>query len=148
MGILSLQIHQISGLEFEQINKPRDESDISDDTAAGSDDLPSSYCTVILNHQKIFKTRTKPKSSEPFFNAGTERFIRDVSLMLLVSAFRKGANLYQWRNAEILVYVRDSRVHENDPLVGPLESHPSILVADEVLVSTQLLPGNANACLL
>ncbi|KAI4171605.1 MAG: hypothetical protein LQ348_006907 [Seirophora lacunosa] len=79
MGILSLQIHQISDLEYEQINKARDEDDTADDTVAGSDDLPSSYCTVILNHQKIFKTRTKPKSSEPFFNAATERFIRDVS---------------------------------------------------------------------
>ncbi|KAL8908871.1 MAG: hypothetical protein Q9207_000597 [Kuettlingeria erythrocarpa] len=77
-GILSLQIHQISGLEFERINKPRDEDESPDGAAAGSDDLPSSYCTVFLNHQKIFKTRTKPKSSEPFFNAGTERFIRDM----------------------------------------------------------------------
>ncbi|KAI4119282.1 MAG: hypothetical protein LQ345_000779 [Seirophora villosa] len=82
MGILSLQIHQISDLEYEQINKARDEDDTADDTVAGSDDLPSSYCTVILNHQKIFKTRTKPKSSEPFFNAATERFIRDVNCTL------------------------------------------------------------------
>ncbi|KAL9629298.1 MAG: hypothetical protein Q9204_005351 [Flavoplaca sp. TL-2023a] len=78
-GILSLQIHQITGLELELINKPRDDEEMGSDTAEGSDELPSSYCTVILNHQKIFKTRTKPKSSTPFFNAGTERFVRDVS---------------------------------------------------------------------
>ncbi|KAL8751915.1 MAG: hypothetical protein Q9199_006100 [Rusavskia elegans] len=78
-GILSLQIHQITGLELEQINKPRDDEEMEGDTAEGSEELPSSYCTVILNHQKIFKTRTKPKSSNPFFNAGTERFVRDVS---------------------------------------------------------------------
>ncbi|KAL8843644.1 MAG: hypothetical protein Q9170_000148 [Blastenia crenularia] len=81
-GILSLQIHQISSLELERINKPQDEEESDDDTGAGSNDLPSSYCTVILNHRCVFKTRTKPKTSEPFFNAATERFIRDVSLSL------------------------------------------------------------------
>ncbi|KAL8997854.1 MAG: hypothetical protein Q9169_002936 [Polycauliona sp. 2 TL-2023] len=78
-GILSLQIHQITGLGLERINKPRSDEETEGDAAEGSDELPSSYCTVILNHQKIFKTRTKPKSSTPFFNAGTERFVRDVS---------------------------------------------------------------------
>ncbi|KAL8737340.1 MAG: hypothetical protein Q9181_001757 [Wetmoreana brouardii] len=99
-GILSIQIHQISGLELEKINKQDDEGDMANDTAEGEDDLPSSYCTVILNHQKIFKTRTKPKTSQPFFNAATERFIRD------------------WRSAEVMISVRDARVHENDPLLG------------------------------
>ncbi|KAL8966361.1 MAG: hypothetical protein Q9197_006029, partial [Variospora fuerteventurae] len=79
MGILSLQIHQISGLEYKWVNKSRDDDDTADDIVADYDDLPSSYCTIILNHQKIFKTRTKSKSSEPFFNAATERFIRDAS---------------------------------------------------------------------
>ncbi|KAL8871578.1 MAG: hypothetical protein Q9174_002619 [Haloplaca sp. 1 TL-2023] len=98
-GILSVQIHQISGLELEKISKQEDEGAAEiDDAERQKDDLPSSYCTVILNHQKIFQTRTKPKSSQPFFNAGTERFIRD------------------WRNTEIMIYVRDARVHENDPL--------------------------------
>ena len=79
-GILSVQIHQISGLELEKVNKQEDEGATESDDAEGQkDDLPSSYCTVILNHQKIFQTRTKPKNSQPFFNAGTERFIRDVS---------------------------------------------------------------------
>ncbi|KAL8729429.1 MAG: hypothetical protein Q9166_004738 [cf. Caloplaca sp. 2 TL-2023] len=100
MGILSLQIHQISGLELERINKPQIEDEMESDTAEGSDDLPSSYCTVILNHQKIFRTRTKPKSSNPFFNAGTERFVRN------------------WRSAEIIISVRDARVHENHPLIS------------------------------
>lgn len=64
------------------------------------DDLPSAYCTVILNHQKVFKTRTKPKNSKPFFNAGCERFIRD------------------FRNTEVHISVRDARVHEDDALLG------------------------------
>ena len=99
-GIFSIQIHQITGLEFEKINKNKPEEDDEDDAAEGTGDLPSSYSTIILNHQTIFKTRTKPKNSQPFFNAGTERMIRD------------------WRTTEVMVSVRDSRVHENDPLLG------------------------------
>ncbi len=98
-GIFSIQIHQITGLEFERINKSQSKGDEGDDTEEGHD-LPSSYSTVILNHQTVFKTRTKPKNPNPFFNAGTERFIRD------------------WRTTEVIVSVRDSRIHENDPLLG------------------------------
>lgn len=98
-GILAIQLHQITGLEFEKINKSQCKGDEGDDTEE-SNDLPSSYCTVILNHQTVFKTRTKPKNPNPFFNAGTERFIRD------------------WRTTDVIVSVRDSRIHENDPLLG------------------------------
>lgn len=97
-GIFSIQIHNITGLEFEKTNKSEQED--GDDTEEGSNELPSSYCSVILNHQKIFKTRTKPKNSKPFFNAGTERLIRD------------------WRTTEVMLSIRDSRVHEDDPLLG------------------------------
>ncbi|KAI9818058.1 MAG: hypothetical protein M1827_000682 [Pycnora praestabilis] len=100
-GIFSIQIHQVVGLEFEKIkkNKRRADGD-SDDEEEGSGDLPSSYCSVILNHNKIFKTRTKPKNANPFFNAGTERFIRN------------------WQTTEVILSVRDARVHEDDPLLG------------------------------
>jgi hypothetical protein len=102
-GILSIQIHNITGLELERLRKNRSQDDTEadkEDEAEEAGDLPSSYCTVILNHQKIYKTRTKPKNAKPFFNASTERFIRD------------------WRTTEIMISVRDARVHENDPLLG------------------------------
>jgi hypothetical protein len=107
-GILSIQIHQITGLELETLNKRQNSAneEATDEEEEG-DDLPSSYCTIILNHKKVFKTRTKPKNSKPFFNAGCERFIRDV------------------RNTEVHISVRDARVHEDDALLGivylPLE---------------------------
>lgn len=100
-GILSIVVHQITGLELEVINKnqlAKKETD-SDEQEEG-DDLPSSFCTIILNHQKIFKTRTKPKNAKPFFNAGCERFIRD------------------WRSTEVMISVRDARVHEDSALLG------------------------------
>ena len=99
-GVYSIQVHQITGLEFEKINRKQAEADEGDETHTGSAELPSSYCTIILNHQTIFKTRTKPKNAQPFFNAGTERLVRD------------------WRTTEVMVSIRDSRVHENDPLLG------------------------------
>jgi C2 domain len=102
-GLVSIQIHQITGLELEQLNKNRSSKKTvseSDEEDEYSDDLPSSYCTIILNHTKVFKTRTKPKNAKPFFNAGCERFVRD------------------WRSTEVMISCRDSRVHENDPLLG------------------------------
>lgn len=100
-GILSLTVHNITGLGLERLNKRQadQEGEASEEEEEG-DDLPSAFCTVIINHRKAFKSRTKPKNSKPFFNAGTERFIPD------------------WRNAEVFVSVRDDRVHENDPLLG------------------------------
>lgn len=107
-GILSVQIHNITGLEVESLQKQNKAGvDDKESKEEESDDLPSSYCTIILNHKNIYKTRTKPKNAKPFFNTGTESFIRD------------------WRTAEIMISVRDSRERENDALLGviylPLE---------------------------
>jgi hypothetical protein len=101
-GILSVQIHNITGLEVQKLRK-RDskngDSDIDEETET-DDDMPDSYCNIILNHKKIYRTRTKPKNSKPFFNAGTERFVRD------------------WRSCEVIIGVRDAREREDDPLIG------------------------------
>ncbi|OTB07880.1 hypothetical protein M426DRAFT_317779 [Hypoxylon sp. CI-4A] len=100
-GVLSVQIHNITGLEVQKLQKD-DKGDGGDDEdeAEQHDDMPDSYCTIIMNHKKIYKSRTKPKNSKPFFNAGTERFVRD------------------WRDTQIIVSVRDSREREDDPLIG------------------------------
>ncbi|KAI1331986.1 hypothetical protein F5Y16DRAFT_358262 [Xylariaceae sp. FL0255] len=100
-GILSVQIHNVTGLEIQSLQK-QDKGDGQDaeDEAERAHDLPDSYCTIILNHKKIYRTRTKPKNSKPFFNAGTERFVRD------------------WRDTEVIISVRDSREREDDPLIG------------------------------
>ena len=100
-GILSVQIHNITNLETQSLQNEEKEDDADhEDESEQSNDMPDSYCTIILNHKKLFKTRTKPKNSKPFFNAGTERFVRD------------------WRTAEVIVSVRDSREREDDPLLG------------------------------
>lgn len=100
-GIVSVQIHNITGLEVQKLRKTdKGEGEEDEDEAEQRDDMPDSYCTILLNHKKIYRTRTKPKNSKPFFNAGTERFVRD------------------WRDTEIIISVRDSREREDDPLLG------------------------------
>lgn len=101
-GILGIQIHGITGLEVSSAQKRElSEQKIDrEDEDEKEINLPDSYCTIILNHRKIYKTRTKPQNSKPFFNAATERFIKD------------------WTSAEIIVSVRDSRETEDDALMG------------------------------
>lgn len=101
-GILSIQIHNITGLEITKPNKPEenDQKNGREDEGDTEGELPDSYCTIIMNHRKIYKTRTKPKNSKPFFNAGTERFVKD------------------WETTEIIISCRDSREREDDALLG------------------------------
>ncbi|RXW21581.1 hypothetical protein EST38_g4280 [Candolleomyces aberdarensis] len=94
-GILSIRIEQISGLEVNKAGEVKEDAEEDD-----SDDLPSAYCTIIMNHQRLYKTRVKMKSNNPYFDAGTEKFIRN------------------WRNTTVIIAVRDNRFHETDPLLG------------------------------
>ena len=66
-GILSIQIEQITGLEIQKIRESGVREDAEDNVE--EDDMPSAYCTVIINHQRVYKTRTKMKSNNPFVSA-------------------------------------------------------------------------------
>jgi hypothetical protein len=108
-GVCSVVVHQIVNLELENIKgttgefkgreyepaKPYGES--KEETGG---ELPTSYCTILYNDELVYRTRAKAVSSQPIFNAGTERFIRD------------------WRSAIITVTVRDQRNREHDPILG------------------------------
>jgi len=108
-GVCSIVVHQIVNLELENISgtqgsrkgkefepaKPYGEA-----TEESGKDLPTSYCTILYNDELVYRTRSKAVSSQPIFNAGTERFVRD------------------WRSAIITVTVRDSRNREHDPILG------------------------------
>lgn len=54
----------------------------------------------LLTLLQIYRTRAKAVSSQPIFNAGTERFVRD------------------WRSTILTVTVRDSRDRQHDPILG------------------------------
>ncbi|GAO18451.1 hypothetical protein UVI_02042350 [Ustilaginoidea virens] len=109
-GILSVVVHQIVGLELANVKgsngnrrgreyEParREAGEVKEEQ---SSKLPSSYCTILVNDELVYKTRVKIVSSQPIFNAGTERFIRD------------------WRSSIVTVAVRDSRNRQHDPIIG------------------------------
>lgn len=82
-----------------------------------SENLPSAYCSIILDHEKIYKTRVKPMTSKPFFNAGTERFVRD------------------FRASTVLVVVMDSRLREIDPILGVVEFRLKDVLKNSSMIS-------------
>ncbi|KAK6225808.1 c2 domain-containing protein [Colletotrichum tabaci] len=109
-GILSIVIHQIVGLELANVKgsngkrKGREYEPARLDAGEVKEEqgskLPSSYCTILVNDELVYKTRTKAVSSQPIFNAGTEKFIRD------------------WRSGVVTITVRDSRNRQHDPIIG------------------------------
>ncbi|KAG8793911.1 hypothetical protein FRC17_008364, partial [Serendipita sp. 399] len=112
-GILSVVIHQINNLERQNLkgasgnNREGQAGQDTDEPSEQGSNLPSGYCEIIINDDLVYKTRVKQYSSMPFFEAGTEVFIRD------------------WRETVVRVVVRDSRLREKDPILGivnlPLE---------------------------
>ncbi|QDS73779.1 hypothetical protein FKW77_005419 [Venturia effusa] len=108
-GVCSIIVHQIVNLELENIKgsegtrkgreyEPAKPSGESTEEVGGN--LPTSYCTILYNDELVYRTRSKAVSSQPIFNAGTERFMRD------------------WRSGIITVTVRDQRNREHDPVLG------------------------------
>lgn len=108
-GICSVVIHQIVNLELDNVkgsdgNRQGREFEPAKPAGEGTDEvgshLPTSYCTILFNDELVYRTRSKAVSSQPIFNAGTERFVRD------------------WRSAIVTITVRDSRNREHDPILG------------------------------
>lgn len=125
-GILSVVVHQIVGLELANVKgsqgnrKGREYEPARPEAGEVKEEqskkLPSSYCTILINDDLVYKTRTKVVSSQPIFNAGTEKFVRD------------------WRSCIVTIGVRDSRNREHDPLIGvvPLKLSDIMQTSSEV----------------
>lgn len=124
-GILSIIVHQIVNLELANIKGSQgkrkgrefeparpEAGEIKEETGKK---LPSSYCTILVNDELAYKTRTKVVSSKPIFEAGTERFIRD------------------WRSCIVTLTVRDSRNRQHDPIIGVVP----LKLSDVLLTSSQ-----------
>ena len=65
---------------------------------------------------KVYRTRAKAVSSQPIFNAGTERFMRD------------------WKSGIVTITVRDQRNREHDPILGVIP----LKVSEILETSTQV----------
>jgi Ca2+-dependent lipid-binding protein len=72
----------------------------TDEPSEQSDNLPSGYGEYIVNDDLVYKTRVKQYTTNPYFEAGTEVFVRD------------------WENTVVRVVIRDSRLREADPILG------------------------------
>ncbi|WFD31648.1 hypothetical protein MSPP1_002687 [Malassezia sp. CBS 17886] len=103
-GVLSVIVKHINGLEGREVEKGVDsderEGPHGQDVQAGASALPCGYCEIILNDNLVYKTRVKQYSNMPFFNAGTEVFVRD------------------WTQSDLNIVVRDARLREHDPIMG------------------------------
>ncbi|KAH0071934.1 hypothetical protein KCU66_g22318, partial [Aureobasidium melanogenum] len=85
-GICSIVVHQIVNLELDNVkgtegSRKGREYEPAKPSGEGTDEegahLPTSYCTILYNDELVYRTRAKAVSSQPIFNAGTERFVRD-----------------------------------------------------------------------
>lgn len=105
-AILGINVGSISALatrEIEEGLKGKDrEGSFGQDVDATQEgkNLPSAYVEIVVNDDIVYKTRVKPYSNAPVFNAGTEVFVRD------------------WKRAQVTLIVRDARVREHDPILG------------------------------
>ncbi|KAF5369071.1 hypothetical protein D9758_002979 [Tetrapyrgos nigripes] len=104
-GILSVVVHQINNLERQNLRGNTGEREgqagqDTDDPSEQNSNLPSAYVEIIVNDDLVYKTRVKQYTSMPFFEAGTEKFIRD------------------WGSTIVRLVVRDSRLREKDPILG------------------------------
>lgn len=107
-GIFSIIIQNINNLENQDLTGQKGKSiqgkagqpTAEDAEMETHDDLPSSYCEIMINDDLIYRTRTKAMTSAPYFAAGTERFLRD------------------YTTTTVRVAVRDSRLREHDALLG------------------------------
>ncbi|KAI9656083.1 MAG: hypothetical protein M1829_000438 [Trizodia sp. TS-e1964] len=124
-GICSVIVHQIVSLSLENIKgsngkrkgreyEPALEEGENSEEQGG--EQPSSYCTIIMNDHLVYRTRSKFVTSQPIFNAGTERFMRD------------------WRAGIVTVTVRDQRMREHDPILGVV----SLKLSDILQTSSQV----------
>ncbi|CAK9786018.1 hypothetical protein CC85DRAFT_285706 [Cutaneotrichosporon oleaginosum] len=132
-GVLQFHVHQCAELEmypdsgsFSGSNISRRKSAASGkpalsnviDRAPGENpDPPSAYCEVHLNDKYVFRTRTKRVNPQPYFNALSERFIRD------------------WRQARIKFVVKDERDREHDPIIGVVSLRVRDVLADRAQIT-------------
>ena len=99
---LDLEIESLEGTFSSDMNSRKSAAsgkpalaDVIDRTPAENPHQPSAYCEVHLNDRFVYRTRTKQITPMPYFNAVSERFIRD------------------WRMAKIVFVIRDDRDREH-----------------------------------
>lgn len=151
-GILSVQIHQGIGLELQKTRNPDrkifrgteetlERASDEEDKEEG-EDLPSPYCNIVLNHVNVYKTRVKWKTSTPFVSLGSHAIYK-YRRLLTFHEFNAGMERFirNWKTTEIIIAVKDARMHENDALVGVV-----VLPLKDILKESSKLNGVFPLC--
>ncbi|BGP20364.1 hypothetical protein JCM10213_002327 [Rhodosporidiobolus nylandii] len=104
-GILAYQIHQIADLELPKragvVQKTVRAAFAPGGTSSiRKADVPSSYVQAFVNEEMVYRTRLKPFSNAPYFNAGAETLLRD------------------WQQGTVSFAVMDYRDRDHDVMVG------------------------------
>ncbi|KAL1405327.1 hypothetical protein Q8F55_008956 [Vanrija albida] len=117
-GVLSIVLHQVNNLERQHLEgksgkeREGEAGQDTDDPSEQTENLPSGYGEFIVNDELIYKTRVKQYAINPYFEAGTEVFIRDFT------------------TTEVRVVIRDSRLREHDPIMGVVNVFLADIFAD------------------
>jgi hypothetical protein len=111
MITIDLEVESLGGTYSSDLNHRKSAAggkpalaDVTDRTPAENPDPPSAYCEVHLNDRMVYRTRTKQVTPMPYFNAVSERFIRD------------------WRLAKVTFVVRDERDREHGEQSGSAQT--------------------------
>lgn len=102
-GIISIQIHSLAQIEIRNPRHFRAHNQLkhhSRKLEADERNLPSTYCFVLINDQRIFETRVKKQTSDPYINSGVEHFIEDFD------------------RTRVDLVVMEVRAREHDSIVG------------------------------
>ncbi|WWC90217.1 uncharacterized protein L201_005150 [Kwoniella dendrophila CBS 6074] len=121
-GVLSVILHQINNLERQNLEGASGdrEGEAGQDTdvpSEQSENLPSGYGEILVNDDMVYKTRVKQYTTNPYFEAGTEVFVRD------------------FENTVVRVVIRDSRLREADPILGIVSVRLSEVFAESSSVT-------------
>jgi len=116
-GVLSIILHQINNLERQNLegksgDREGEAGQDTDQASEQSENLPSGYGEFLVNDDMVYKTRVKQYTTNPYFEAGTEVFVRD------------------FQNTVVRVVIRDSRLREADPILGIVSVRLSEVFSD------------------
>ncbi|WVQ82868.1 hypothetical protein IAT38_005004 [Cryptococcus sp. DSM 104549] len=121
-GVLSIILHQVNNLERQNLkgksgDREGEAGQDTDEPSEQSDNLPSGYGEFLVNDDMCYRTRVKQYTTNPYFEAGTEVFVRD------------------FENTVVRVVIRDSRLRESDPILGIVSVRLSDVFAEASSVS-------------
>lgn len=94
----------------------------TDEPSEQTANLPSAYCEIVINDDMVYKTRVKQYTTMPFFEAGTEKFIRnfeDAVVRVVGESVRLSRRCLLTDSYDRnRIAVRDSALREKDPILG------------------------------